>query len=103
MRPLIGLALGVLLGLGACDEEPPPETTCADWLRCYSSCRDEQYARGDDQALTQDDLHQLCVSECIDIANEVDPWPTDLDQVMKNPEDVGFLWERLTFCLTDGA
>ena len=103
MRPLIGLAVGLLLGLGACDEDPPAETTCADWLSCYSSCREAQYTRGDDRALTQDELHQLCVSECGDIASEVEPWPTDLDLVMKNPEDVGFFWGRLSFCLSDGA
>lgn len=99
---LIAGVLGLGLGVG-CDEEPAPATTCTDWLQCYVSCRDGQYARGDDQALTQDERHQLCLSECMEIRGEVDSFPTDLDLVLKNPEDVGFLWGRLNFCLNDGA
>lgn len=100
---LLAGGLGMLLGIGACDDEPPPATTCTDWLQCYTGCRDAQYARGDDQALAQDELHQLCVSECQDIATEVDAWPTDLDLALRNPEDVAFFWGRMTFCLNDGA
>ena len=103
MRPLAGLALGLLLGLVACDDDPPPATTCTDWLRCYVGCRDAQYARGDDQALTGDELHQLCVSECLDVASEVQTLPTDLDLALENPDDVGFFWESTLLCLNDGA
>lgn len=103
MRPLRGLTLGLLLGLTACDDEPPPATTCTDWLRCYVDCRDGQYARGDDQALGQDELHELCTLGCQETRAEVNAFPTDLDLVLKNPEDVAFLWERLSFCLNDGA
>lgn len=102
MRPLFELAFGLLLGLGGCDDEPPPATTaCGDWLRCYIGCRDAQYARGDDQALTQDELHEQCTSQCVELV--ADDFPTDLDLVMKNPEDVGFFWGRLNACLDGGA
>lgn len=101
MRPLLGLALGLLLGLAACDDDPPPATACEDWLRCYVGCRDAQYARGDDQALTQDDLHALCESECRGLVG--DDYPDGLQLAMKNPEDVGYFWGRLNFCLDGGA
>lgn len=100
---LVAGICGLVLGLNGCDNDPPPATTCTDWLTCYVGCRDGQYARGDDQALTQDELHQLCVSECLDIVAEVEQWPTDLDLTLRNPEDVGFFWGRMAFCLNGGA
>lgn len=102
MRPLFGLALGLLLGLGACDDDPPARANgCTEWVRCYAGCRDAQYARGDDQSLTQDQRHEQCTMECAELVG--DDFPTDLDLAMKAPEDVGFFWESLTLCLDGGA
>ena len=101
MRPLLGLSLGLLLGLGACDDDPaPPANACEQWVQCYAECRDAQYARGDDQALTQDQRHEQCAMECMEHVDE--GFPTGLDLAMKAPEDVAYFWERLSFCLAGG-
>ena len=78
-------------------------TPCTEWLQCYVGCRDAQYARGDDQALDQDERHQLCMSECSEIRGEIDSFPVDFDLALRNPEDVGFFWESTLLCLNDGA
>ncbi|MEX1366175.1 MAG: hypothetical protein AB1Z98_23825 [Nannocystaceae bacterium] len=62
-------------------------------------CRDAQYARGDDQAVDREVLLEVCESECLDVAREVQDWPTDIYLAVENPQDVGFFWGRLSFCL----
>ncbi|MCH9684950.1 MAG: hypothetical protein K0V04_26170 [Deltaproteobacteria bacterium] len=103
MRVVLSLLLGLSLGLTAgCDDEPSPSPTCVDWLQCYVDCRDQQYARGDDQALPVEDLHAICISQCQEVRMEVDSFPSGLDSVLQSPEDVAFFWERTSFCLNGG-
>lgn len=92
----LGFVLG---GVGSCDEPEPATATCTDWLRCYVDCRDGQYARGDDQAVDREVLLDICENECIDIAREAPDWPSNIYLAVENPEDVGFFWERMSFCL----
>ncbi|MCH9681304.1 MAG: hypothetical protein K0V04_07720 [Deltaproteobacteria bacterium] len=100
----VGLCIGFFLGLtSACDNEPQPETSCVDWLRCHVDCRDQQYARGDDQALSAEDLHQICVSQCAEIRAEVRAFSPDYETAVQAPDDVGFFWESMSQCLNDGA
>ncbi len=102
MRRVLGLALGFTLGLAAaCDDEPPPATTCVDWLRCYFDCRDQQYARGDDQALPAEDLHEICASQCVEVSNEVEGFVLNYERAVENPDDVGFFWESMSNCVND--
>ena len=99
MAAVVGLALGVT---GACDDPEPAPTTCTDWLRCYVDCRDGQYARGDDQAVDREVLLDICENECIDIAREAPDWPSNIYLAVENPQDEGFFWGRLSFCLNGG-
>ena len=93
----LGLTLGV-----ACDEPEETPTSCADWLRCYADCRDGQYARGDDQAVDREVLLDLCENECLDLTMNAQGWSSNMYLAVENPEDVGFFWERLSFCLNGG-
>lgn len=90
------MAAGVV---GACDEPEPEPTTCTDWLRCYSDCRDAQYARGDDQAVDREVLLDQCESECLDLAEKAEGLPTEVNLAVENPQDVGFFWEIMSLCL----
>ncbi len=104
MRSAIGLALGLTLGLAAaCDDDPPPETTCVDWLRCYVDCRDGQHAAGDNDLLPQEDLHRICLAQCMEIRGEVKDFPLEYELALQNPDDVGFFWESTSLCISDGA
>ena len=94
------MGLGLMFGVvTACDEPEPAPTTCTDWLRCYVDCRDGQYARGDDQAVDREVLLDICESECLDIAGQVRDWPSEIYLAVETPQDVGFFWERLSYCL----
>ena len=94
MAAMIGLAAGLV----ACDE-PEPEPTCVDWLRCYVDCRDGQHARGDNDVVDKEILLELCEAECLPIAEQVDEVYGDLYLALDEPQDVGFFWDRLSYCL----